>query len=408
MDWISVVEAAYALEGDVESWGVRILEALAPLWPALSVLAGCIFRRVGDEVEIERTLARSHASADAVIRGVVGAAGARLPASLVFRPSADFASLCEQVPDRADAVEAAFRRLTRGRFADGCGGIAHSGDGRAIALGAAVRERRPADAVTRARWQRAASHLGAGLRLMCALHPEPPEAILEPGGRVRDARGPAQTASARELLRVAARRVDSARSRAGRSDADAALASWEGLVAGRWSLVDHFESDGRRFVVARRNELSVPDPRGLSQSEAQVAQLLALGQSQKQIAYTLGLSPSSVSRRIQSGVRKLRVRSRAELAAVFASVGRGGALSRLELAGEDLHVRACRAVSSDALDQLSPAERAVAGLASLGRSDAEIARQRGASARTVENQLQSAYRKLGVHSRTELAARVSA
>jgi len=407
MDWISVVEAAYALEGDVESWGMRILEALAPLWPAASILAGCIFRRVGDEVEIERILAGS-AAAEPVIRGILGAAGARLPASLVFGGGAEFASLCQQVPDRADDVEKTFRSLSRDRFADGCGGIAHSGDGRAIALGAALRERGQADPVTCARWQRVASHLGAGLRLVSALRAEPPEAVLDPDGRVRHAEAPALAATAREQLRAAVRKVDSARTRASRSNADAALASWQGLVAGRWSLVDHFESDGRRFVVARRNDPAVPDPRGLSRSEAQIAQLLALGHSQKQIAYTLGMSPSSVSRRIQSGARKLRVRSRAELAAVFASVARGVAVSRLRLAGDELHVQASTARSMDALDDLSPAERAVAGLASLGSSDAEIARQRGASARTVENQLQSAYRKLGVHSRTELAARVSA
>ena len=82
-------------------------------------------------------------------------------------------------------------------------------------------------------------------------------------------------------------------------------------------------------------------------------------------------------------------------------------MTRLRVAGEALHVHAS-ASAATALGSLSPAERAVAWLASLGRSDAEIARQRGASARTVENQLHSAYRKLGVHSRTELAARVSA
>ena len=53
---------------------------------------------------------------------------------------------------------------------------------------------------------------------------------------------------------------------------------------------------------------------------------------------------------------------------------------------------------------LTPAERAVVALALEGCSNQEIARRRGASARTIANQLASAYRKLGVSGRAELAA----
>ena len=41
-----------------------------------------------------------------------------------------------------------------------------------------------------------------------------------------------------------------------------------------------------------------------------------------------------------------------------------------------------------------------------GQTNAEISRARGTSPRTVSKQLDSVYRKLGVHSRGELAARV--
>ncbi|HTO68628.1 MAG TPA: helix-turn-helix transcriptional regulator [Myxococcota bacterium] len=133
--------------------------------------------------------------------------------------------------------------------------------------------------------------------------------------------------------------------------------------------------------------------RALTGSEVRVAELLGLGHSEKQIAWALELSPSSVSRRIQSGARKLGMASRVELAAMFA---------QRESAWP------ARLSATDGLESLSFAERAVARLATSGRSDAEIAQQRGASARTVQNQLQSVYRKLGVHSRTELAARLFA
>jgi DNA-binding CsgD family transcriptional regulator len=54
--------------------------------------------------------------------------------------------------------------------------------------------------------------------------------------------------------------------------------------------------------------------------------------------------------------------------------------------------------------KLSPAEHAVASLALRGRSNNEIGRLRGTSARTIANQLSAIYRKLGVSSRRELRA----
>jgi DNA-binding NarL/FixJ family response regulator len=53
---------------------------------------------------------------------------------------------------------------------------------------------------------------------------------------------------------------------------------------------------------------------------------------------------------------------------------------------------------------LSPGEQAVVELVLRGLSSAEIARVRGTSCRTVANQLATAYGKLGVKSRRELAA----
>jgi DNA-binding CsgD family transcriptional regulator len=62
-------------------------------------------------------------------------------------------------------------------------------------------------------------------------------------------------------------------------------------------------------------------------------------------------------------------------------------------------------VAPDAPAGLTAAERAVAVLVLEGRTDAEIAAIRGVSKRTVGNQVASIFRKLGVGSRVELAAR---
>jgi DNA-binding CsgD family transcriptional regulator len=59
-------------------------------------------------------------------------------------------------------------------------------------------------------------------------------------------------------------------------------------------------------------------------------------------------------------------------------------------------------------EELSESERRVAALASDGKSNKEIAAALYVSVRTVETHLTHIYRKLGVRSRTELAARSSA
>lgn len=60
------------------------------------------------------------------------------------------------------------------------------------------------------------------------------------------------------------------------------------------------------------------------------------------------------------------------------------------------------------LPGLSPAEREVSLLALQGLPNLEIAKIRGASPRTIANQLATVYRKLGAKGRRELRARASA
>jgi DNA-binding NarL/FixJ family response regulator len=74
-----------------------------------------------------------------------------------------------------------------------------------------------------------------------------------------------------------------------------------------------------------------------------------------------------------------------------------------EAAGHDLlRLEVC--VEGRMPSCLTSAESEVAGLLLMGLSDQEIARQRGTTTRTVANQLQAIYVKLGRSSRAELVA----
>ena len=81
----------------------------------------------------------------------------------------------------------------------------------------------------------------------------------------------------------------------------------------RWTLVDTYERDGKRFVVARRNDVRMLLPSALSPRERQALGFAALGDSNKLIAYELGISASTVGVLLYRAAQKLGCHSRAEL-----------------------------------------------------------------------------------------------
>ncbi len=144
------------------------------------------------------------------------------------------------------------------------------------------------------------------------------EAVLDPDGKVQHAVGPATLRPALRSLGRAVVDVERARGKLRQRDPEGALASWRGLVAARWTLVEHFERDGRRYLLARENEPHVPEPAALSPRERQVLAYAAMGHSDKEIAYELGIAHSTVKVLVFRAQSKLRVSSRVELLQKFA------------------------------------------------------------------------------------------
>ncbi len=146
------------------------------------------------------------------------------------------------------------------------------------------------------------------------------DAVLSPTGRMEHAeREDVSVTHTRKRLRDAALAVDRARGKLRRIDADSALGTWLGLVDGRWSLVDKFDSDGKRYVLARRNE---PHTQGLSlltKRERAFVGYAAMGHSNKQIAYDLGIAHATVRVLLARAAQKVGARNRQELVAVAAA-----------------------------------------------------------------------------------------
>jgi len=175
-------------------------------------------------------------------------------------------------------------------------------------------------------FERVAGHLRAACRLRRQNPGTSPraEAVLSQAGKVlhHEAAALAETGlpvnDARDELRRAVVALEHARSNAGRRDVDGATRGWRPLVLSRWSLVDHFDSDGRRFVVAVENRPPTRPPRNdLSEREHQILTHAHLGHSNKVIAYELGLSASTVRVLLHRAARKLGVATRAEAIARF-------------------------------------------------------------------------------------------
>jgi hypothetical protein len=294
-DWISFIEAGYSLEGSEGQWLDHLSDCadglLGPSW----------LRQVG----IVRYTASTH---KLTLR--------ETPTAIEFLGKLFEASLDEQATDLLyrqghiiltasnSTVPASVLNLLEkmvspflGSTPDIFSVICQTGASECVTLSTLLKERRDATSLERKRWPQVAAHIGAGLRLRNKLRnlskeALPVEAVLDSQGRMHDGQGPATGKDSREYLRAAVLRIEQARTQAGRSEPDAALDNWEALVDGRWSLVDRFDSDGKRYVIAVINDPAHPDPRGLTAQERQVAELVGLGRSTKQISYALGVSNS--------------------------------------------------------------------------------------------------------------------
>ncbi len=411
-DWISLIEASYNLDGDDQDWLDNLFDYAEPL---LDPGVGCgawTFHCTPTTFHLGHQLTRSPRLLKAVHRGG-HAVAPQAWFDLTYRSGYLVGTATEIIYPSLPYQARFFHLLTGGLARDLFMTGGQSGTSQGVAFGVLLKEQRRCTPMERNRWPRVSAHLGAGLRLRTAvrrlqLDAEPVEAILDSSGKLHDARREAASTSARALLRDAVCRIERARSASGRNDPDAAMESWEGLVDGRWSLVDRFDTDGRRFVVAVKNDPAHPDPRGLTAREREVAEFVGLGRSTKEISYTLGVSLSAVTNMTAQAQDKLGLSSRAELAAFFAPAGLRAKLAEVAISGEKLLVGAYPLVAKRHVEKLTDAERAVLSHLVAGSTNNHIAQRRGTSENTVANQVHAIFLKLGVRSRSELAARLHA
>lgn len=331
---IDLAEASYDLDVADSDWLPRVMEAGLPVLDHGLGVAGGLYTRPLDGSEV--TLHQLHVAAgpqDFAFRQA--RVSAECPAEIqqaCTRPGICM-TLSEAAGEKyAYAVESWTRHHDYAKDALGLSAVDPDGQGALII--SPLSELTKLSGHVRHRWQMVGAHLTTGFRLRRALKkanespipevelPHRAEALLDPTSfEVKEAVGVAQESEATGALRDAAVLVDRARGRMRKTDPDQALKIWKSLVEGRWSMVDWFDSDSRRFVLAIRNPPGISDPHGLTTREGQVATYAALGESGKLIGYRLGLSPSRVSALLRDVMRKLRVHTQAELVEKMRGLG---------------------------------------------------------------------------------------
>jgi DNA-binding CsgD family transcriptional regulator len=325
-DPIELVEAAYDLSSDDETWLAKLLKHAAQGLDAPWVIAAM--------AEVDGRRLRVDACASVGVAGDVRGAAEffTTPADEAFELLARFWPRAASVDDviamglMNDAVAQIYRDGSA-RIAEELGAppfrnsFIVRGCDMTVQRGLMLVAPWPHEGETPRRkldhWRHVASHLSAALRLRTRIrthdHGSLSDAIFEADGRCVHAERDAAQDAAQERLRDAVRRMERARGEMDRGAGHTALESWTALVDGRWSLVDRFEADGRRYIVAKPNDAGVRDPRALTKMESAVALLVARALSNKEIAYELGLATSTVAEHASSVARKLGVGSRPEL-----------------------------------------------------------------------------------------------
>ena len=204
---------------------------------------------------------------------------------------------------------------------------AHDPDGHGVLISMPSSEVVALGGAEQRRWEKISVHIATGHRLRRNLGgtaaargvsatdlPLNAEALIDPSRfSVSEAVGDAQGDEASKTIRNAAVHIDRARGKMRKNSPDKALDLWRAMVRGRWSLVDWFDTDGRRFVLAKPKAPNLGDPRGLTEREHQVVTYASRGESSKLISYRLGVSAQRISGLLRDAMRKLSVKTPAQL-----------------------------------------------------------------------------------------------
>jgi DNA-binding CsgD family transcriptional regulator len=186
------------------------------------------------------------------------------------------------------------------------------------------------------------------------------------------------------------------------------------FLRGGIEVVRVFQSGDQYHAIIRLR--STDEILELSSMERRSLALILSGRNRKEAAHELGLSPSTLSGKLQSALKRRGLDRIEGAVLVTAALERRSARPEGGVADATAQTRTrpipCMTLSgrfdTEALRALTKAERDVALLIVEGCCNAEIAaRRHGRSTRTVANQVAAIFRKLRVQTRLDLVRRLT-
>jgi DNA-binding CsgD family transcriptional regulator len=320
-DILSVIESAYQMEADLSGWLSGILDASSSELEAGRGMCAYLYDASSGQPRIQAFAAKNTAIQRDHVERCMMSSPARVGRKVL-------GSMCATATEIAGP---SFDTSPTGQMLAGLGiadfllvnGLDPTGHG--FWLGTLLPQATKLGARKRASWSRVAAHLAASYRLRRKLDRlgfldrpvKGAEAILTADGKVAHAELAATSRVSQRVLRAGAAAIDRARGRLRKTDPEQAVAEWKGLIAARWTLLDHFESDGKRFLLACENQASADRLISLSPRERQALSYASLGHTNKLIAYEMGIAASTVGVLLYRAGQKLRVGSREELIAAY-------------------------------------------------------------------------------------------
>jgi len=307
---IETIETIYRVDGDEQAWLQRIADALEPAMSRGMGLYAFTYDLAEAPVRVHTAVEHRPAFAAKSVMGIVAGSERAITGECSYDEL--WRRCCFASSASVTSFEDASARSLGVRDMLAMNAIDAAGTG--VFVGAPHAARRDVSAGEARLWLRVTGHLTAALRLRRRLGAAP-AAVLSVTGRVEDADAVARLSAHREALRDAVARIERARGSLRRDD-DAASSLWRPLVKERYTLVDRFEADGRRYIVAYDNRPAVTLDL-LTDREREIVEAIACGESSKQVAYALGLSDSTVRVLIARAAKRLGLTTRRELVAFY-------------------------------------------------------------------------------------------
>jgi DNA-binding CsgD family transcriptional regulator len=385
MDFVGVLEAAYATAPDDEAWARRVVDSARAFFVPSRFVGMNMIEHAPDCSSARITLAAGDLMerlAGHVQDDPARAFGVDVLHTMYYppRPVWTFKEMLSALP--REAADGIFRTLQPKnaaiRVRDALGMFCHPEPGVAACFYGLEENTVHASVHRRTLLTQVALHIETALRLR--RRPSSLLAVLAPDGRILHAE---DGAPEHALLTRAVGRLEEARRRATRRQAGA-LDLWEALVCGQASLVEREDAGRRCYFVVENAPVRQP-LRMLTDGEHDVVSYAARGLTSKLVAYALGLSASTVSARLASAARKIGLATRLELVRIAAMLTCDPRARFEQLA-------------------LTTSERDVLALLAQGLSNEQIAQRRGRSIRTIANQVASLLAKTGAASRRALVA----